>query len=145
MANRFKWVILSAALLASTVGAADPPPPPAELPVLEMKPVDPAEYNAASALAARGSAALEIMLTIVGEFEGSTQHIIQVNEGSEAPSATRITVVRDGLMDDSVRGERWDITLERTTASVWRIREVRRVWRCWRGEQLDRFATVSCP
>jgi len=145
MANRFKWVILSAVLLVSTVGAADPPPPPAELPVLEMKLVAPVEYRAASAFAARGSAPLEIVLTIVGEFEGSTQHIIQVNEGSEAPSATHVTVLRDDLMDDSVRGERWDIALERTTASVWRIREVRRAWRCWRGEQLERFATVSCP
>lgn len=143
--NHFKWVILSAALLASSVGAADPSPQPAELPVVETKLVAPVEYRAASAFAARGSAPLEIVLKIVGEFEGSTQHISQVNEGSEAPSVTRITVVRDGLMDDSVRGERWDITLERTTASVWRIREVRRAWRCWRGEQLDRFATVSCP
>lgn len=145
MTDHFKWVILSAALLASSVGAADPPPPFTELPVVETKLVVPEEYRAASALAARGSASLEIVLKIVGEFEGSTQHIIQVNEGGEAPSATHVTVLRDGLMDDSVRGERWDITLARTTASVWRIREVRRAWRCWRGEQLDRFATVSCP
>jgi hypothetical protein len=145
MPNYIKWVILSAALLASTVGATDPSRPLAEVPVVEMKLVAPAEYRTASAFALRGSAPLEIVLKIVGDFEGSTQHIIQVNEGSEAPSVTRITVVRDGLMDDSVRGERWDITLERTTASLWRIREVRRAWRCWRGEQLDRFATVSCP
>ena len=145
MTNYFKWVSLSLALLASSVGAADPSPQPAELPVVETKLVAPVEYRAASAFAARGSAPLEIVLKIMGEFEGSTQHISQVNEGSETPSVTRITVVRDGLMDDSVRGERWDITLERTTASVWRIREVRRAWRCWRGEQLDRFATVSCP
>jgi hypothetical protein len=122
MPNYFKWVILSAALLASTVGATDPSRPLAEVPVVEMKLVAPAEYRTASAFALRGSAPLEIVLKIVGEFEGSTQHIIQVNEGSEAPSVTRITVVRDGLMDDSVRGERWDITLERTTASLWRVK-----------------------
>ena len=145
MTNHFKWVILSAALLASSVGAADPSPPPAESPVAETTVVAPVEYRPASAFAARGSAPLEIVLEIVGEFEGSTQHIIQVNDDSEEPSASRVTVVRDGFMDDSMRGERWDIALERTTASVWRIREVRRAWRCWRGEQLDRFATVSCP
>ena len=102
------------------------------------------EFRTASAFAARGSAQLEIVLKIMGELEGSTQHISQLNEGSEVPSASRVTVARDGLMDDSVRGERWDITLERTTASLWRIRELRRAWHCWRGEQLDRFATVSC-
>ena len=81
----------------------------------------------------------------MGEFAGSTQHIIQINEGSEAPSASRITVVRDGLLDDSVRGERWDIVLQRTGAGRWRIAEVKRAWRCWRGEPTDRFATSLCP
>jgi uncharacterized protein len=135
----------SAELLASPVGAADSPPPLADLPVVDMMVVAPVKYRAASDLAARGSAPLDIVLKIVGEFEGSTQHIIQVNEGSEAPSACRITVLRDALTDDSVRGERWDIALEKTTASVWSIKEVKRAWRCWRGEQLDRFATGLCP
>jgi uncharacterized protein len=135
----------AAALLASTVGADDRPSPLADLPVADMKLIDPVEYRAASDLAARGSTPLDIVLKIVGEFEGSTQYIIQENEGSEAPSASRITVLRDGLLDDSVRGVRWDIALEKTTASVWSIKEVKRSWRCWRGDQLDRFATVSCP
>jgi len=133
----------STALLASTAEAADPPL--ADLPVVEMKLIDPEEYRAASELAARGSASLDIVLKIVGEFEGSTQHIIQVNEGSEAPSASRITVLRDGLLDDSVRGVRWDIALDKTRTSVWSIKEVKRSWRCWRGKQLDRFATACCP
>ena len=66
------------------------------------------------------------VLKIAGEFEGATQHIIQVNEGSETPSASRITVLRDGLLDDSVRGVRWDIALEKTTTGVWRIKAVQR-------------------
>jgi len=84
-------------------------------------------------------------MKIVGVFEGSTQHIIQVNEGGEAPSASRLTVLRDGLLDDSVRGVRWEISLEKTSAGVWRIMQVKRAWRCWRGGQNDRFATASCP
>ena len=145
MAGRFKRLILSAALLASPVGAADPPPPLAELPVVDTKLVLPEEYRAASTVAARGGTPLDIVLKIAGTFEGATQHIIQVNEGSEAPSASRITVLRDGLMDDSVRSERWDIALERTAASVWSIKEVRRSRRCWRGEQLNWFASKLCP
>ena len=110
-----------------------------------MKLIDPVEYGAASDLAARGSAPLDIVLKIVGEFEGSTQYMIQVNEGSEAPSASHITVLRDGHLDDSVWGARWDIGLEKTTTGVWSNKEVKRSWRCYRGEQIDRFATVSCP
>jgi hypothetical protein len=132
-------------LAFSTHGAAGSPSPLADLPVVDMKLVDPAEYRAASDLAARGSAPLDIVLKIVGEFEGSLQHIIQVNEGSEAPSASRLVVLRDGLLDDSVRGVRWDITLKKTTAGVWSIKEVKRSWRCWRGAQIDRFAATSCP
>jgi uncharacterized protein len=138
----------SAAQLASNVGAAEPPLPLADLPVADMERVDPAEYKAASDLAAGGIAPLDIVLKIVGPFEGSTQHIIQENEGREAPSVSRITVLRDGLMDDSVRGVRWDTALEKTTAGVWRIKEVKRAWLCWRGgdgEQPARFETMLCP
>jgi len=135
----------SAARRASPAGAADASAPLPDLPVMDMKLVNPVDYRAASNLAARGSAPLDIVLKIVGWLEGSRQQIIQMNEGSEAPSASRITVLRDGLLDDSVRGVRWDITLEKTTANVWSIKEVKRSWRCWRGEQMDRFATAFCP
>ncbi|MBW2435439.1 MAG: MliC family protein, partial [Deltaproteobacteria bacterium] len=135
----------SAAQIGSTAEAADPPPSLADLPVVDMELVDPVKYKAASDLAARGRAPLDIALKIVGAFEGATQHIIQVNAGSEAPSASRLTVLRDGFMDDSIRGARWDITLEKTTAGVWSIQAVKRAWRCWRGGQMDRFGTAPCP
>ena len=145
MTSYFKWVIFSAALLALPVGAADPPTHLAELPVVDSKLVTPEEYEAASAFAARGNAPIDIALKIVGAFKGSKQHIIQVNRSSETPSASSITVLRDGLMDDSVRSERWDIALERTSESIWSIKEVRRSWRCWRGEKPNRFASMLCP
>ena len=135
----------SAAQIGSTAEAADPPPSLADLPVVDMERVDPVKYKTASELAARGSAPLDIALKIVGAFEGATQHIIQINAGSEAPSASRLTVLRDRLMDDSIRGARWDITLEKTEAGVWHIKAVMRAWRCWRGGQMDRFATAPCP
>jgi hypothetical protein len=145
VSSYFKWVIFSAALLALPIGAADPPTPLAELPVVNSKLVPPEEYGTASAFAARGNAPLDIALKIVGKFEGSTQHIIQVNGGNESPSASRITVLRDGLMDDSVKSERWDIALQRTAESTWSIKEVRRSWRCWRGGKTNGFASKLCP
>jgi uncharacterized protein len=135
----------SAVQLASKVGAADSPLSLADLPVVDMERVDPAEYKAASDFAASGNAPLDIVLKIVGAFQGSTQHIIQENEAKEAPSVSRITVLRDGLMDDSVRGVRWDIALEKSTENVWKIMEVRRSWRCWRGEKTNMFTSKLCP
>ena len=144
MSSYFKWVIFSAALLALPIGAADSPTPLAELPVVNSKLVPPEEYGTASAFAARGNAPLDIALKIVGKFEGSTQHIIQVNGGNESSSASSITVLRDGLMDDSVKSERWDIALQRTAESIWSIKEVRRSWRCRRGEKTNGFASNLC-
>jgi len=135
----------AAARTESSPGPTGPAIPLTELPVESTKPVAPPEYRAASELAASGGSPLDIALRVAGPFEGSAQHIVQANEGSEAPSGSRITVVRDGLMDDSVRGIRWEIALEKTEANPWRITEVVRSWRCWRGERTDRFAAVPCP
>ncbi len=143
------WVMVAAGLAAvrmgATTDAAEPCPALLAVPVVDMTRVDPGRYTAASALAAGGGTPVEIALRIAGAFEGSTQHVVQVNEGGEAPSTSRVTVVRDGLLDDAVRGERWDVDLERTTAGAWRIREVKRAWRCWRGARPDRFASERCP
>jgi hypothetical protein len=144
LANPYTWIILSVALIAATAGATRQSPPLSELPVVNMVLVDPMKYKEAEDAAAKGGAPLDIVLNIVGEFEGATQHIIQVNEGVEAPSVSRITVLRDGLMDDAVKGVRWDIVLEKTPG-VWSIKEVKQAWRCWRGGQQDRFAAVPCP
>lgn len=128
---------------------ASPPLDPAlrlaRLPVARTKTLAPEAYRDASAAAARGAEPLEIALAVAGRFEGSVQHVIQVNEGSEAPSASRVTVLRDGLLDDSIRSERWEIALARTATGSWRITEARQAWRCRRGAPPDRFDAVRCP
>jgi hypothetical protein len=146
MSRRIMWVVLAVVPLATAAGWTDSRPTAlAELPVAAMKLVSPDDYREASALAARGGAALDVALKVVGAFEGSAQQIVQVNDGGEAPSRSRVTVVRDGLLDDSVRGDLWEVSLERTAASLWGIREVKRAWRCRRGGQTESFATLRCP
>lgn len=144
MAGTFCKALLSAILIASPAWAADPQRPLMELPVIDMRLVDPAAYAEASALAASGASPLDIALKIAGKSEAPTQHIVQMNDRGEAPSRSHVTVLRDGLLDDSIRGERWDIALEKTPAA-WKIGEVKRAWRCRRGEVLDRFTAASCP
>lgn len=132
--------------IAPVVGAADARGPSlTQLPVAGMATVPRTEYAAASRVAERGGTPVEIALAVAGPFEGSTQHVIQVNRGAEAPTASRVTVIRDGLLDDSVRSERWEVMLERTTAGVFAIGEVKRAWRCRRGGGPDRFAAARCP
>ena len=136
---------LPAILIASSVQATEPWRALADLPVDGMKPMAVAEYRRAAAVAAGRGAPLDIAMAIVGPFEGATQHIIQVNQGVEAPTASRLTILRDGLLDDSVRSERWEIALERAASGAWKIGDVRRAWRCRRGAQTDRFAAERCP
>jgi hypothetical protein len=145
MSGLVGWTTLAALLMASHALASDPPRSIADLPVADAKSLAPAEFGTAAQLARRGGTPVEIALAIAGAFEGSVQHVVQVNEGSESPSASRVTVVRDGLLDDSVRGERWDIGLARSADRTWTIKEVKRSWRCRRGPQTDRFLAVPCP
>ncbi|WP_262031777.1 hypothetical protein [Microvirga sp. Mcv34] len=116
-----------------------------DVPVAAMESVAPDAYGRVSSLAAGGASPLDIALAIAGSFDGATQHIVQMNEGGEVPSSARILVLRDGLRDDSVRGERWDIVLGRSDAGAWSIRDVKRSWRCWRGASTDRFSAQRCP
>jgi hypothetical protein len=145
MIKRSAWAVLFVVPLAAAFGGDLRPSALAELPVADARVVAPDDYREASALAARGGAPLDVALKVVGAFEGSAQQIIQVNDGGEAPSRSRITIVRDGLLDDAVRGERWDVALERTAAGRWRITEVKRAWRCRRGAPTDAFAAARCP
>lgn len=144
MTSRTCLCALFAAFLTGPLAAADHASSVIDAPVADTALVAPAEYQQASAIAATGRPAVDIALSIVGEFEGATQQILQQNERSEAPSASSVTVVRDGLLDDSVRAQRWDIALERTSDGTWAIREVRKSWLCWRGAQ-QQFATTACP
>ena len=145
MAGKTRWVVIGAALFAAAGWASDKHGSLADVKVTATQRVAEARYADATVLAARGGTPLAIALAVAGPFEGSTQHVIQINEGAEAPTASRVAVLRDGLLDDSVRGERWDVALERTADGAWRIKEVTRAWRCRRGAQLDRFATMRCP
>lgn len=146
--SKLAWCKAAAVAATAVVPIAVGSAPPALLPnlaVASRKIVSPVEYREASTFAASGSAPVDIALKVAGTFEGSMQHIIQVNNASEAPSASEITVIRDGLLDDSVRSERWEISLERRVPGIWEIKEVRRAWRCWRGAERERFVAVRCP
>jgi hypothetical protein len=138
------WMTLSLALMASAASASDLASL-VDLPVTGSVLVPASKYSDAVSRAARTGSPVDIALNITGTFEGSRQLIVQTNEGAESPAASRVTVIRDGLLDDAVRTERWDITLARTAAGSWEIRGVTKAWRCWRGAMTASFAVLPCP
>jgi hypothetical protein len=116
-----------------------------DMPVAGSVLVPPSQYRGISARAARKGSPVDIALGVAGAFEGARQLIVQTNEGAESPSASRVTVIRDGLLDDAVRSERWDIVLGRTGAGPWKISQVTKSWRCGRGAAIAEFAAQPCP
>lgn len=130
---------------ASSAVVPDPPRVLTEVPVTGARSHAPGEYPDAMALAARGADPLAIALSVAGPFHGTRQAIEQVNEGGELPSKSTVTLVRDGLLDDSLRGERWDVTLGRSQPGAWAITQVQRSVRCRRGGDPDRYVAGPCP
>jgi len=135
---------LSLALMASAVSASELTSL-IDLPVAGTALVPASQYRDALSRAARTGSPVDIALGVAGAFEGALQLIVQTNEGAESPSASRVTVIRDGLLDDAVRTERWDIALVRTATGTWEIRQVSKAWLCWRGAPAAGFAAQPCP
>lgn len=138
------WTMLALGLVASAVSASESASL-IDLPVTGTAQVPTSQYIDATSHAARGASPLDITLGVVGLFEGNRQVIVQTNERAESPAASRVTVIRDGLLDDAVRTERWDVALGRTAAGTWEIREVTRSWRCRRGSNTAGFWAQPCP
>jgi hypothetical protein len=63
----------------------------------------------------------------------------------EDPTTTTVTVLRDGILDDSIRGIWHRIELTRSDHGNWRIVEMSRAYRCRRGCNQERFSQRACP
>ena len=54
-----------------------------------------------------------------------------------------IIVVRDGFLDDSVRGDIHEIVLEKT-GEQWEIKSAKRAFRCWRSSESTTYSADTC-
>src|SRR5262245_10009160 len=84
---------------------------------------------------------------IVSKFinpELARNAIWAISGSGERPSRYRVAVVIDGIPDDSVRGRRYEATIERDQNGVWQIRDASSSWRCWRA-RTSVFGVEPCP
>lgn len=134
-----------AALAAA--GCASPSGPAAfiDSPVVASMVVPASQYPGRMQPVATGGTPVEAALQVAGAFEGLRQVILQTNDTPESPSASRIVILRDGLLDDAVGAERWEVALVRTPAGTWAVTEARRAWRCRRGAAPAQFDVLPCP
>ncbi len=72
--------------------------------------------------------------------------ILLNNDSVENPLNSTITLVEEGYLDDSVRGQWFRFYLERESSeSVWKIREVRQAYLCGRMASPKEFSKERCP
>ena len=62
----------------------------------------------------------------------------------ENPTKVTVTLVRDGFLDDSVRGDIHIITFHRATDGEWKVVDLKKSHRCWRLNS-DVYSSNLCP
>ena len=118
------------------------------VPVASSEPRDYAEFNATIARAvANGEPWPQDPVAVARRFAGwgvERLAIWTIEGAGERPSRYEIRAIADGFHDDSVRGERLEISLERSADETWRITAARVSWRCWPDRGHESFAIEPC-
>jgi hypothetical protein len=88
---------------------------------------------------------LDVTMTLLAhELDASRMEVsFEANRG-EVPDTVVVVVARDGFKDDSVRGDWHRAVLFRTGEGTWRLNELRRAFRCYRGRSTDSYSGGLC-
>ena len=118
--------------------------------VESSSPIAFAEFNQRlSQEASEGKLWVQDPIRVALEFMGS-RHSPRVNiqredQGAEVAHSTTVTVVEDGYLDDSVRGTWTRFKMKKTDSQTWRVVDIQRAYRCWRGHHKDSYSAQPCP
>lgn len=150
----------SADTLAGEMPAAVPatsPTPPAVQPLAQTPTptswaiVDPAELNAQLDTAVSAGdqwplSPIVATLQLLGGYQETRVVTLKAEKsGGEDADSTTVVYVRDGFLDDSVRGDWHEILYTRLSDGTWRVSEARVAHRCWRGENTETYRADRCP
>ena len=81
----------------------------------------------------------------VGRDATSAQSVsFQATSGPEGGGPADATLLLDGLLDDSVRARRYDLTLSRRSDGTWRIDAASWAQRCHEGRGHQAFSPEPC-
>ncbi len=86
---------------------------------------------------------VDIVRRFVHWGRGQEAVLLFKGEG-ESPSRYEFVAISNGFHDDSVRGERFDITLEADSRQTWRVTSATTSWRCWPGRGHQSYGTQPC-
>lgn len=131
------------------------PSPPVEFSVEDVK-VESSESVETSGLNAQIDGAVAagetwprspLMATIElfgGDGDARILRIEEEKNRSEGADTTVVVLIRDGFLDDSVRGDWHRVVYRRESDRTWRVHSARRAFRCYRGHSLESFGREWC-
>jgi len=90
------------------------------------------------------SPALIAFKILGGDRETRTYAFTQEADRAENPDTVVSVLIRDGFLDDSVRGDWHELTLSTEPDNSWRISKLHKAFRCWR-QDADFFHSGPCP
>ncbi len=102
-----------------------------------------ARLSAASDSAWARSATL-VALTLVGADCQCSGFTVDVQSQPERFDDAEVTVTRDGLMDDSVRGERYRLRLRRDPRGRWKLETATYAFRCQLERGHEEYSIEPC-
>lgn len=93
-----------------------------------------------------GSASLmELIAKAVEDFSEMRSRTIEIKaESAEDDSKLTVVIIDDGYLDDSVRGKRTTLMVERGADGIWNIKSSTEAWRCYEGRGHTDFSTAPC-
>lgn len=92
------------------------------------------------------SSPLQSTLQLFGDDSDAQAVVVEEmkNHVEGADSAT-VVMIRDGFLDDSVRGDWHEVFFKRQKDGTWRVTEARVAFRCRRGENTSKYQGDLCP
>lgn len=89
---------------------------------------------------------LLLALHLIGGDEDTRSLVIEeVKNRGEGADETKVVCIRDGLLDDSIRGDWWEFDLRRLANGTWRVSGSRSAIRCRRGANTEAYQGKPCP
>lgn len=77
---------------------------------------------------------------------GTMEENIQIlGNSGEVQTRSLVTITQEGLLDDSVLGQRFTIQLEKNTTGNWQVVSLEKTWRCRRGANTTTYTPKLCP
>ena len=88
---------------------------------------------------------VRVVLEYLGTPGARAVAINRCDASGEGAAETGVRIIKDGYLDDSLRGTWYSFSLERVAAGRWTITGGREAFRCWRGDHADSYSERICP